>query len=167
MADGGFRPLPPRLPRPRPYPTCFPELMPAATGSGATSTATDVPATDAPAPATAKSRPAASGSAETDRETLVALYNATDGENWRDNANWLSDAPLGEWYGVTTDDDGRVTELRLRNSELSGEIPADLGGLSNLEGLFLSGNQLSGCIPNCLRDVETSDLLALGLPFCG
>ena len=32
------------------------------------------------APATAP--PAASGSAETDREALVALYNATDGENW-------------------------------------------------------------------------------------
>ena len=28
--------------------------------------------------------PAASGSAQTDREALVALYNATDGPNWTD-----------------------------------------------------------------------------------
>ena len=42
--------------------------------------------------------PAASGSAETDREALVALYNA-NGENWYESDNWLSDAPLGEWYG--------------------------------------------------------------------
>ncbi len=47
-------------------------------------------------------------SAETDREVLVALYNATDGPNWVDNDNWLSDAPLDEWFGVTTYHDGRV-----------------------------------------------------------
>ena len=38
-------------------------------------------ATDEPVPATAIAPPAASGSAETDRETMVALYNATDGES--------------------------------------------------------------------------------------
>ena len=27
-----------------------------------------------------------------DRDTLVALYNATDGENWTNNHNWLSNA---------------------------------------------------------------------------
>ena len=41
-----------------------------------------------------------SGSAETDREALVALYNATEGEDWIFSNNWLSDAPLGEWKGV-------------------------------------------------------------------
>ena len=38
--------------------------------------------------ATATSPPAVSGSVETDREALVALYNATDGENWRAGENW-------------------------------------------------------------------------------
>ena len=37
-----------------------------------------------------------------DRDVLVALYNATDGPNWRFKTNWLSDAPLREWYGVST-----------------------------------------------------------------
>ena len=41
--------------------------------------------------------------------------------------NWLSDAPLGEWHGVITDDDGRVTELNLEPNGLSGEIPPELG----------------------------------------
>ena len=36
-----------------------------------------------------------------DRAALMALYNATDGPNWVDNTNWLTDAPLGEWYGVS------------------------------------------------------------------
>ena len=47
-------------------------------------------------------------SAETDREALVALYNSTDGPNWDDAQNWLSDRPLREWNGVDTEQ-GRVT----------------------------------------------------------
>ena len=31
---------------------------------------------------------------ETDRETLVAFYHATDGPDWVNNDNWLSDRPL-------------------------------------------------------------------------
>ena len=53
-------------------------------------------------------------SPETDREALVALYNATSGPNWNINDNWLSDVPVSEWFGVTTDDNGLVTELDLR-----------------------------------------------------
>ena len=117
-----------------------PAQTPTTTGSGDAPTATDTPV-----PAT--SPPAASGSAETDREALVALYNATDGGNWRYSANWLSDAPLGEWKYVTTNDDGRVTALHLVYNGLSGEIPAELGSLSYLEELYLSENELSGEIP--------------------
>ena len=96
---------------------------------------------------------AASGSAKTDREALVALYNATDGENWDGSANWLSDAPLGEWEGVTNNNDGRVTELGLGENELSGEIPAELGSLSNQTHLGLSGMvDLKGCVPSSLED---------------
>ena len=51
--------------------------------------------------------------ANPDRGALEALYNATDGPNWLNNDNWLSDAPLGEWYGVDTDASGRVTGLVL------------------------------------------------------
>ena len=48
-----------------------------------------------------------------ERAALVALYNATDGPNWVNNENWLTDAPLGEWYGVDTDNAGRVVGLNL------------------------------------------------------
>ena len=48
--------------------------------------------------------------ANLDRDALVALYNATDGDNWTNNTNWLSDEPLGQWYGVTTDENRRVDE---------------------------------------------------------
>ena len=116
-------------------------------------------ATDAPVPATAP--PAASGSVETDREALVALYNATDGENWSLNEKWLSDAPLGEWKGVFTLDDGRVTELRLSGNALSGEIPAEMGSLSNLIALLLNNNDLSGEIPPELGSLSNLEYLDL------
>ena len=120
-------------------------------------------ATDAPGTAAATAPPAVSGSAETDREALVALYNATNGENWRYNDNWLSDAPLGEWYGVNTNDDGRVIALdfTVNGNGLSGEIPAELGSLSNLRGLWLNHNGLSGEIPPELGSL--SNLIRLGL----
>ena len=50
-------------------------------------------------------------SVEIDRETLVVLYNGTDGPNWHYNQNWLTGAPLGEWEGITTDEDGRVVDV--------------------------------------------------------
>ena len=119
-------------------------------------------ATDAPGTAAATAPPAVSGSAETDREALVALYNATNGENWRkNNDNWLSDAPLGEWYGVTTNGDGRVIALVLDDNELSGEIPAELGSLSNLGYLGLSTNNLSGEIPAELGSLSNLEYLDL------
>ncbi len=81
-----------------------------------------------------------------DRAVLVALYNATDGPNWI-NTNWLTDEPIGQWHGVTTNTNGRVTQLQIWNNELSGSIPAELGNLTNLTALALSSSQLSGSIP--------------------
>ena len=49
---------------------------------------------------------------------------------------------------------------------MTGEIPAELGSLSNLETLYLSHNRLTGCIPEGLRDVANNDFQILGLDFC-
>ena len=62
-------------------------------------------------------------SPETDRAALTLLYQATDGPNWIHRANWLTDAPLDQWAGVTTDEDGRVIGLDLFRNNLSGVIP--------------------------------------------
>ena len=105
----------------------------------------------------------ASGTAEIivenpDRSALVALYEATNGPSWVDNTNWLTDAPLWEWYGVRIDAFGRVAWLELRGRYhpdalrsiphgLSGSIPPEIGKLAHLEHLSLDGNDLSGRIP--------------------
>ena len=81
------------------------------------------------------------------RAALVALYNATDGANWTNKTNWLSAEPVSTWHGVTTDANGRVTQLSLLSNVLSGTIP-DLSALTSLTVLDLRFNQLSGSIPS-------------------
>ncbi len=60
----------------------------------------------------------------------------------------------------------KLTHVLLQNNYLGGVIPRGLGDLSELEYLKLSGNQLTGCIPAGLREVENTDVGALGLPDC-
>ena len=64
------------------------------------------------------------GRAMRDRDALAALYNGTGGANWRTNGNWLTEEPLGQWHGVTTDRAGRVTRLSLEENNLAGAAPA-------------------------------------------
>ena len=92
-------------------------------------------------------------SAATDRAALIALYNATGGANWNDNRNWLTNAPLEQWYGVSTDGNGRVAGLDLRRNQLTGELPPELGNLTYLVTLDLGSNQLAGKIPSELGDL--------------
>ena len=92
---------------------------------------------------------------------LVALYQTAGGDAWKSNGNWLSEAHIGEWHGVTTDSGGFVTRLDLRSNRLSGEIPPELGSIPYLQSLDLSGNELSGEIPSeldSLANLVTLDL---------
>ncbi len=92
----------------------------------------------------------------TDREILETLYHATDGPNWKQSHNWLTDEPLGTWYGVEANAAGGVRGLVLADNDLAGEIPAELGRLSSLTYLILGRNQLVGSIP-----VELGNLASL------
>ena len=107
-----------------------------------------------------------------DRDVLVAFYHALDGPNWVDNTNWLSDAPLENWYGVATNDYGRVVELYLsgvwnpstyREHGLTGSIPAEISRLTHLSYLNLSINDLRGPIPRKLGDLSNLQTLILGV----
>ena len=59
-----------------------------------------------------------------DKEALVALYHATDGPNWTNNTNWLTDKPVNTWFGVTTNDNRKqVRFLTLGDNNLPGDNP--------------------------------------------
>ena len=105
------------------------------------------------------------GPAHPAREALMALYNATGGPGWTRNDKWGSDAPIGEWEGVTTNERDWVVELILGGGGGGGglkePIPPGLATLTNLQMLWLSPNELNGPIPPWLANL--TDLQNLNL----
>ena len=78
-----------------------------------------------------------------DCETLLASRDVLRGEQ---SLNWSMDLPIDDWEGVEIRSD-RVFGIDLREGELSGRLPAELGKLTNLSHLWLPYNELSGPIP--------------------
>ena len=97
-----------------------------------------------------------------ERDALIALYNATDGANWRDSTNWLGE-PGTEctWKGVQCDKDDSIISLRLMLNYLTGSIPKELGNLRDLTHLDLQRNSLSGSIPIELGNLKNLEFLWL------
>ena len=124
--------------------------------------------TDPAAPAEAGPEVAAMLGATSDREALMALFEATNGANWHNSTNWGTDADLSDWYGVWTWG-GRVTQVVLRGNGLSGQIPAALEGLDALRRLDLSYHaNLTGGIPPELGNLgELSTLALVGTSLSG
>lgn len=78
---------------------------------------------------------------KSEREILIEFYNATGGDNWTNNTNWCTDEPLDTWYGIRTDNEGKVWDISLSNNNLTGD--AYLADLTNLDYLSLHGNKLT------------------------
>ena len=170
-------PSPPLRPTllPTPTPTATPVLTPTPTPAGPV---TDSPTPTLPPTLTPPLPPTRPSSPAEERAALIAFYNATGGPDWENNANWLSSAPLGQWYGITTGSDGRVISVKfdgnglngrlpselgnlssleilwVRSCQCSGEIPPEIGHLSNLQKLILEGNRFSGAIPPSLGNLS-------------
>ena len=82
-----------------------------------------------------------------DRDVLVTFFNSTGGPNWESRQNWLKPWSINTWTGITTDEEGYVTELILVTHNITGTLPPQLGNLTRLERLLLYGNNLNGRIP--------------------
>ncbi|MXZ73549.1 MAG: hypothetical protein F4207_14945 [Gemmatimonadetes bacterium] len=88
------------------------------------------------------------------RVALGRLYEATNGPDWTDNTNWLTDAHAKEWHGVTVGLFGQLVILDLNNNNLVGSLPMDVGQLWTLEELNLGSNRISGEIPATIGKLE-------------
>jgi hypothetical protein len=76
------------------------------------------------------------------RYALATLYYTTKGDSWNSNDDWLSDKDAcDKWYNNDGNDmsvdctsDGAVSELDLRENNLEGVIPPEIGMLSDSLG---------------------------------
>lgn len=95
---------------------------------------------------------------DAERQALIDLYNATGGDNWKNNENWCSDKPVSEWYGVTcgnmVSNYGQVTSIYLDYNNLVGTIPESICNLTALNRLCLRGNKLTS-IPESIGGMST------------
>lgn len=103
-----------------------------------------------------------------ERKILEEFYHAMGGDDWLNNTNWLSDRPLNEWFGIRTNDEGRVCDVWLSFNDLDGEMPASLFDLECLTHLDLCSNYLTGAMPREIgRYVMLQDLNLSGNELSG
>ena len=98
----------------------------------------------------------------TDREALVAFYNAAGGPSWTASWNWTTSKPLSKWHGVVTNSNGLVETLHLGDNGLTGRIPDSVADLKSLTTLDLSGNPLWGRLPAGLPQLPELATVRLG-----
>lgn len=99
---------------------------------------------------------------QSERNALMALYNATNGDQWKVRTGWGTLQPLDQWHGVTTDAGGHVIKLELNDNQLVGSIPASIAQLSQLSRLNLQDNQLSGELPIEISNMTHLQSISLG-----
>ena len=161
----GERGTPPERPQTRSEPTPVPQPdTPAVEQPTAAPPPTAIPATaGAPTvPGPTSEHLYEETSAETDRAVLELFYEGTLGEGWTNSENWMTDTPLGEWHGIATNAQGRVTEIRFEDNNIAGPIPPEIGNLSQLEVLYIRSNLWLG--PDIPTEIENlSQLKVLNL----
>lgn len=96
---------------------------------------------------------------DTECQSLVELYETTNGNKWKNKKNWLKTKKPCQWNGVTCVNNHVVT-LKLDNNKLAGTMP-NLNGLTALKILNLSRNDLIGGLPS-FNALLTLEVISLG-----
>ena len=112
--------------------------------------------------------PAAAAIPDSEREALIAIYEATHGGTWVASTNWCatstcpleaptfappgtecySGTPTSGWYGVMCDADGtHVVGINLSANHLTGSLPS-IADFTALQIFMVSNNELSGTLPD-------------------
>ena len=81
-----------------------------------------------------------------DSLALVALYHATDGDNWTKNDNWLT-GPIDTWYGVQLYNNV-VGTISLYNNNLRGSLPIEINNLRSISYFELDRNTIHNIPPD-------------------
>lgn len=80
-----------------------------------------------------------------DRSALLTIYEALDGPNWTNDADWPNQDQndLDSWVGIEVID-GRVGTVSLSGNNLTGEVPGAVTELTRTTEIDMSGNDISG-----------------------
>ena len=172
----GERGTPPERPQTRSEPKPVPQPeTPTSEEPTALPSPTAIPAAAVPAntPAATSEHLYQETSAATDRTVLELLYEQTKGDRWNNNENWMTEKPLGDWYGITTNSQGRVRSITFFDNNLEVDfnrkgIPPEIGNLSHLKLLSISAGSIEGEIPVEIANLSQLTHLALnGLGLTG
>ena len=91
---------------------------------------------------------------------LLAFYDNTSGSEWKDQRGWLTSRTPCSWFGVGCTD-GHVTSIAINYNELTGNLPPELGKLSELKTLSLYFNHIEGTIPPELGELSELETLII------
>ena len=59
-----------------------------------------------------------------ERTSLEAIYNGTNGKNWKKNTGWMNEEiDHCQWYGIRCGTDGFVISIDLKDNNLEGQFP--------------------------------------------
>lgn len=104
---------------------------------------------------------------DSERQALIAIYEATDGGAWAINTNWCTTSPCpiesptfappgsecymgtpgGGWFGVVCNHDKtHVIGLNLSANNLTGSLPP-IAALTAMQDFLVSNNELGGTLP--------------------
>lgn len=95
------------------------------------------------------------------RYALVVLFNVLGGSDgsWIMDDLWIdeSSGDAGSeclWEGVECNEDSLIQNLFLNEMGLQGQLPIEIGALSELKKLDMRGNSLSGELPNEIANLK-------------
>ena len=89
--------------------------------------------------------------------TWLLIYDNNHGLS--DSLNILIDSNISGEIPIEIGSLESLQYIRLENNELTGVIPIEIGNLESLTHLLLNGNQLTGPIPNQFCDIYSISLL--------
>lgn len=95
-----------------------------------------------------------SGGVEAQTQALKDLYQSTQGSEWNNNTNWLSNKPFEQWYGLNQETAGLdyVQTMDLFNNNLKGTLPESFVEIMNSASFInISQNALTGPIPDAVK----------------
>ncbi|WP_052259528.1 immunoglobulin domain-containing protein [Flavobacterium sp. KMS] len=101
-----------------------------------------------------------------EKDALLALYNSTNGANWKNKQGWDFNKPVTSWDGVTgwyglSVTNGHLTYLNLENNNLNGSLPAEIEELKYLTYFNVNVNKVTGNIPPEIGQLENLQILYL------